>query len=574
MPHHPSRITSFFSELKRRRVFRVAAFYAAASWLLIQWADIVLPRLGISEEAVTIVIVLALLGFPAAMVLAWVYDLTSRGLVKTESPPDSPESAPQPEAPPRRRWVAPATRPEPGKIRSVAVLPFVDMSPARDQEYFSDGITEELLNVLARVDGLRVPARTSSFAFKGTSTDVREIGDRLEVEAVLEGSVRTHGNRVRITAQLISAADGYHLWSETYDRDLQDIFAVQEEIARSIVQRVVTPRSGKRAAPRVKTATADTDAYRLYLRGLYAWNRRTGESLRQAVGCFQEAIEEDPLYAEAHAGAANAYLLLGYFGYLPPHEVYPRAKAAALSALGMDDSLAAAHTAFAAVQLWYDWDWEGAERSFQRALELEPHYPTAHHWYGGGYLTTMGRMDEAIAELQSAHRLDPLSLIIPTGLGRVLYWARRWDEAAVQFRQTLELNPDFVVARAWLGSTYLQMGRVAEAVEELRAAAATAPRNPLVRTELARALARAGQQDDARALLQELRAEAETTYVSPDFLALVHAGLGEAETALTLLERAYQDRATALVTLRIEPAFDPLRGDARFHDLLSRVGLP
>jgi len=561
--HLLHRLESFVAELRRRRVFRVAGLYVVLSLGAMEGADVILPRLGLPDRAVTWVVVTLVAAFPLVLVVAWVYDLTSRGLVRTDAPPGDGRTAPRP-----RR----AERPRLGSLESIAVLPFADMSPQKDQEYFSDGITEELLNVLAQVKGLRVPARTSSFAFKGTNADVREIGAKLDVETVLEGSVRTAGNRVRITAQLIEVDTGYHLWSESYDRDLSDIFAVQEEIARAIVDQLCGPRSG--AALTVKTATGDREAYDFFLKGRYAWNRRTEEGLRQAIHFFEQAVSEDPLYAEAYAGLADAYVLLGYFGHLPPHEVYPRAKAAALSALGMDDSLASARTALAAVLLWYDWDWEGARREFERALADRPTYATAHQWYGGGYLTTVGRLDEAVEELKHALRLDPLSLILPTGLGRVYYWARRYDEAIRRFRHVLELNPAFVVARTWLGATYLQLGRVEEALEELRAASGAAGKSPMIRMETGRAYARAGRAAEAREILAELAREAETGYVSPDFPALLHAELGETDAAFEWLERAWRDRSTALVTLRIEPAFDPLRSDPRFETLLHRVGLP
>lgn len=555
-PHLLHRLHDFAAELRRRRVFRVAAMYVVGAAAVLGGAGDVADALELPAWVPRGVLYLLVAGFPLTLVLAWVYDITSRGLVRTEAAPGQ-EGA--------------RARPTLGNLESIGVLPFADMSPQKDQEYFSDGITEEILNVLAQVEGLRVPARTSSFAFKGAHADVREIGRRLDVDTVLEGSVRTQGNRVRITAQLIEAQTGYHLWSETYDRDLSDIFAVQEEISREIVARLCGPRA--KSALKVKTATEDREAYDFFLKGRYAWNKRTEEGLKQAIEYFERAVSEDVLYAEAYAGLADSYLLLGYFGYLPPHEVYPRAKSAALSALGIDDSLASAHTALAAVLLWYDWNWDASRRAFARAIHEHPSYPTAHHWYGGGYLTTVGKLDEAVEALRQAHRLDPLSLIIPTGLGRVYYWARRYESAVEQFRAALELNPAFVVARTWMGAAYLEMGRVDEAVAEIRAAAETAPGNPMIQMELGRAAARAGRVDEARAIVEGLVRRSQDTYTSPDFVALVLAEAGEHDEAFDWLERAYRERATSLVTLRIEPAFDPLRSDPRFDTLLRKVGL-
>jgi TolB-like protein/Tfp pilus assembly protein PilF len=562
--HLLHRLHEFVSELRRRRVFRVAAIYLAGAAGILGVAGDVADALDLAVWVPRAVLYVLAVGFPVTLVLSWVYDLTARGVVRTDPEPTQEER--------RARGTRSGDRPTLGALESIAVLPFADMSPGRDQEYFSDGITEELLNVLAQVEGLRVPARTSSFAFKGKNADIRQIGEQLDVDTVLEGSVRTHQKRVRISAQLIEVETGYHLWSDTYDRELSDIFAVQEEISREIVSRLVGPRAKKDL--HVKLATGDTEAYDYFLKGRYAWNKRTEEGLKEAIGLFERAVSEDLFYAEAYAGLADSYVLLGYFGYLPPNDVYPRAKAAALNALRIDDSLASAHTALAAVLLWYEWDWDGARREFRRAIGERPTYATAHHWYGGGYLTTMGRLDEAVAELRQAHRLDPLSPIIPTGLGRVHYWARQYDRAVEQFRMTLDLNPGFVLARTWLGATFLQQGKPGEAMEELRTAAAAAPRNPVVRMELARACARAGLEPEAREILSTLGREAERTYVSPDFAALIHTELGDSDEAFAWLERACRERATSLVTLRIEPAFDPLRSDPRFDALLTRVGLP
>ncbi len=336
-----------------------------------------------------------------------------------------------------QRPVAGTPRPEQA---SIAVLPFRNLSADPDTEYFADGITEEIINALSRVEALHVAARTSSFAFKAKDQDVRAIGDRLNVASILEGSIRQAGRRIRVTAQLVSVRDGYQHWSARYDRNLEDVFAVQEEIASAITE-ALTARLVTQAAVRVPRA-ADIEAYTLYLKGRYQWNKRTNEAMRQAIGLFEQALEKDPLYAPAHAGIADCYALLGWvaFGALPPREAFPRAEEAAKRALALDETLAEAHNTLGWTRLVYGWDWREAEQRFRRALELNPRYATAHSWYGL-HLVWTGRAAEASREAEQALALEPLSLIIHTLAGWVFYFAGRMDESIDLYRRALELDP-------------------------------------------------------------------------------------------------------------------------------------
>jgi len=333
---------------------------------------------------------------------------------------------------------------------SIAVLPFTNLSADKEQEYFCDGMAEEIINALTQLEGLRVVARTSSFSFRGKEIDVREIGRQLNIENLLEGSVRKAGNRVRITAQLINVADGYHLWSDKYDRNIEDIFAIQDEISLAIVDRLKVKLLKEEKAKLVKRFTENQEAYNLYLKGRYFWNRRYEGGLQKGIEFFQQAIEKDPLYALAYVGMADCYILLGHFGWLPPKEAYPRARTAAEKALEIDDKLAEAHTSMGWIRTFYDWDWVGAEEEFKRALNLNPNYATGYEWYAVS-LAPMERLDEASILLKRALELDPLSLMISTVVGLGLYWARQYDEALDQYRRTLEMDPNFSLAYLFQG---------------------------------------------------------------------------------------------------------------------------
>ena len=457
-------------------------------------------------------------------------------------------------------------------LNSVAVLPFRDMSPGGDQDYFCEGIAEELMSALTKMPGLRVAARTSAFQFKGQAQDVRHIGARLNVAAVLDGSVQKAGNTLRITVELINSADGYHLWSEHFDRDLTDVFEVQDEIASTVVSTLKVKLRPQDAGHLVTPHTRDLEAYDLYLYGRYHWNKRTAEGLKKSAECFQQAVDRDERFAQAYAGMADAYVTLGTYGVLPAAEVMPHAKTASEQALGIDDELAEAYACRGCVQSVYDWSWARAEADFRRAIELNPQYPTAHHWYGINHLVPLGRFDEATEELDQALRLDPLSLAIKSSLGLKAYYAGHFDEAAKELSKTIELDASFGIARFFLGETYTALSRFDEALRELEAAIRLSGPSPEILAAVGYARGVSGDTGGALKALEKLRRLSQQGYVSPCLLAEVHVGLGEKDEALDRLEEAFQERAADLAWLRVRPVFASLHSEPRFVALINEMG--
>ncbi len=466
--------------------------------------------------------------------------------------------------------VTPAAPKPPG--RSVAVLPFASLSPDPENEYFADGVTDELINALAKIGGLHVVSRTSAFAFKGKLEDVRAIGARLQVKSVLEGSVRRAGRRLRVTAQLIDVADGFLLWSDTFDRELEDVFAIQDEITRAIVGALKVRLFGSQQQVLVKPTTDDLEAYTLYLKGRHFWNRRTEQALWHGLDYFQQATARDPGFAQAHAGVADSYAILGFYSALPPTEAFPKAKAAAQQALANDPALAEAHPALAYVHMYHTWDWQAAENEFAIAIELNPGYATAHQWYGN-FLAVHGRFDESAAAFGKAIALDPLSPLKQAALGWSRYFARRYDEAAAQCRRALELDSGYWVAHLWLGLALEELGALEEAVGEFEEALRLSGRNVANLGYLGHALAIAGRTAEARQVLQDLVQLSAERYVSPYDIGVIYLGLGESDAALEWLERAYAERDHQMTFLGVDPRLDRVRASPRFVGLMQMMGL-
>jgi serine/threonine-protein kinase len=457
-------------------------------------------------------------------------------------------------------------------LPAIAVLAFTDMSPARDQEYFCEGIAEEILNGLAKVEGLHVASRTSAFRYKGQAIDIGDIGRQLKVDAVLEGSVRKSGNRLRITAQLIKVADGFHLWSERYDRTIEDVFAIQDEISEAIVgalKLTLQPRAEDVPRRRARNAAA----YNSYLKGRYCWNRRSPDSLKAAIGHFQEAVAEDPGYAAAYAGLADSFVMLGMQTYLPPRECFPRALAAARRALELDASLAEAHVSLAGGLALYEWDWNGALAHFEQAMKLNPEYATAYHWYGFFGCLARGRWDDSIRALRRAQDLDPLSLPIGADFGMVLLFVRRYQEALEQCRRVLDLDSTFFRPYLYLGRAHTQLARWDDAFHALGKARELSQWDPRVEAALGFAYARSGQPAEAARIIDWLKTTSGNRYVSPCETAIIAAGLGDTEMAFTWLDRSLLDRAGWHIWLKVDPYFDSLRGDPRYSQLLNRMGV-
>ena len=460
-------------------------------------------------------------------------------------------------------------------VNSVAVLPFVNAGGSAETEYFSDGITEATINSLSRLPGLSVTAHSSVFRFKGRQVDPRAAAAELGVEAVLTGRVVEREGALEISAELVDARTNYQLWNGKYTRGLPDLPTVQAEIARDISEQLRPRLSSEEERRLAKSYTPDAEAYRLYLRGRYHWNKRTREDTRKSLEHFEAAIARDPGYALAYAGLADAYNVLPTLGAAKPAEALPRAQAAARRALEMDNTLAEAHTALAFAVQGHGWDFRGAEAEYRRAIELNPSYATARHWYSRLLLQT-GKFDQAIAEAKRAHELDPLSPNISSHLARVYRDVGRYDEAAEQARKAIELDKNFANAHLVLSLTYEEMGRYEEAAREFGAAAALSgvPAELATRraAELAEAHRRAGPPGYWRKRLNIMREDGERGYVSPTEVASLHARLGENEEALELLGRAYRERDALLVWLKTYPAFSGLRSDPRFQQLLARVG--
>ena len=458
----------------------------------------------------------------------------------------------------------------PGQITSIAVLPLQNLMGDPEQEYFVDGMTEALISELAQIGALKVISRTSVMRFKGTDKSLPEIARDLGVDGIIEGSVFRTGDQVRITAQLIEGATDRHLWARSYERDLSNILALQSEVARAIAREIkikLTPREQARLA---RPRPVNTEAYQLYLRGRYHWNKRTQEGFQKGLDYFQQALERDPAYPLAYAGLADTYSLLANYFFLPPQEAFPRAKAAATKALEIDDTLAEAHASLAFARHHYDWDWSGAETEYRQALELNPSYATAHQWYAE-YLTTVGRKEEAIAEIRRAQELDPLSLVIDANVGRLLYYTRQYDRAIEELQNTLRLDPNYFWAHVFLGMAFEQKGMYAEAIAEFQKVAALSGGEPNV--PLAHTYAASGRTDDARKMLDALQ-QRYGEDVESYFLGGIHAALGEKDEAFAWLEKAYDEHSFFLVFLPADPWFDPLRDDPRFQSLLRRMNFP
>jgi TolB-like protein/DNA-binding SARP family transcriptional activator len=459
-----------------------------------------------------------------------------------------------------------------GPLRSIAVLPFANVSVEPENEYFSDGMTEELITTLGTVDGLSVVSRTSAFVYKHRSVDVREIGKTLGVDAVVEGSVRKSGRRLRITAQLVSTSNGYRLWSDAYDREVEDAFALPEEIARAIVTRMRGRLAG--AAAVADRSTRDSDAYDLYLRGRYAWHQRTREGLTEAIEHFRRSVERAPAYARAHAGLGDAYAVSAFYDYLAPGDAYPKAEAAARRALEIDPALAAPHATLGYISTYYHLDWVRAEAEFRRALAIDPNYSTAHQWYAN-LLTVAARFDEAEREMRLAQEADPLALIANAALGWSFYYAGEYSAALEQCRRTLALEPNYGLAHLWGGWALDALGQLRDARQWIDRAVELSPQSDVARLGLARVLALSGvpaQRDSARMIVREIETRAgRGAYVPSYEMAKAHLALGSRDQALRWLARAIEERSHSRAFLRVDPQLDLIRGDARYERLVERA---
>jgi TolB-like protein/Tfp pilus assembly protein PilF len=455
------------------------------------------------------------------------------------------------------------------------VLPLENLSGDQTQDYFADGMTDELIANLAKIRSLRVISRATAMAYKGTRKPLSEIARELHVDAVVEGTVLREGSRIRITAELVQVSTDHHLWAETYESQIGDVLALQNRVSSAIVNEIrinLTPEDRARLA---KNPAIAPEAYENYLKGRFYWNKRSDENLMKAIGYFEQATHQDSNYALAYAGLSDCYAIISatIFGTMPVDEAAPKARDAARRALDIDPALAEAETSLATLKFNYDWDWSGAEEGFQRAIQFNPSYATAYQRYSL-YLMAMGRFQDGFQQINKARELDPLSISINFSLGWRLYMARQYDRAIEQLRNTLEMDPSYELPHLVLGQAYEQKGAFALAIPELRKAVDLSHGTPLMVSALAHAYARQGNKDEAEKLLTDLVRYSKKQYVSPYYFAVVYVGLGENEKAMEWLEKAFADRSNGLVFMKVEPELDSLRSNPRFVVLQQRLKLP
>ncbi|HEY5776275.1 MAG TPA: tetratricopeptide repeat protein [Xanthomonadales bacterium] len=603
---------SIVKELKRRNVFRVAAAYLSGAWLLVEIVQTLFPIYGLSDASIRLVVTLLTIGFPLALLFSWLYELTPEGLRLEKDIDHSVTLTHQPAKKLDRIIIVLLTLAlgyfavdkfvlEPERVveiaetaartgarqalesqkelalpdKSIAVLPFANMSADPDDEYFSDGLTEELIGALAKVNGLHVTARTSAFVFKGANRDIREIGKHLNVRTVLEGSVRREKDRVRITAQLINVGDGYHLWSESYDYELESVLALQETITRAIVgalQIQLTPQVDRQFA---MPATNNQKAHDHYLKGRYYWARLDTGGFQKSIEEFQKAIAADPGYAPPHAGLANAYSFSGYFGIMPPREAFPLSIMEAETALALDPESSEALVARGMAWLVYEWDWDRARDTLLLALKYSPNASLS-HWAYAEYLATIDP-EAALNSALHALSLDPLSLPLMNLVAFSYVTLGRYQEAIQTDEEMLAMDPNFVAAHWNLGLIHLLQGRFEEAIEELGQSVELSNAMPPTLAVLAYAFAKSGDEVQALTTLEKLESVREPPnpgYAPPLLIAYVYEGLGKNEDALHWLEQAVIERDGWLVNINVFPRFESLRDEPRFKDILLRIGLP
>ena len=583
------KIDSFLAELKRRNVYKVAVAYAVVSWLLIQAASIFFPAFDAPPWVMRIFIIVIIFGFPVALIFSWAFEITPEG-IKLESEIEPNKSITRGTG---RKIVAitialavaaaglfvyqlvrsksdTSESPTTATIanKSIAVLPFDNLSRDPDNAYFCEGVQDEILTRLAKVADLKVISRTSTQHFKSTPDNLPQIAKQLGVAHILEGSVQKASDQVRVNVQLINALTDAHLWADTYDRKLTDIFAVESEIAKNIAETLQARLTGSEKSSIAKTPTVNPEAYELYLRGKFFAEKRTGADLRKSIEYYDQAIAKDPGYPLAYVGLADSHLLLTAYGAISTKEAASPARAALKKALELDDSLAQAH-ASSGLLANLELDLNRAITELERAIQLNPNYATAHHWIALP-LMAIGQSDRAIVEGKRAIELDPLSLICNADLAWVYFNARRYDETEAQARKTLEMDPRFYVAHYYLGEALQFKGKLTDATAEYQKSFES-NNDPFSLAMLGQACARQGKPDEARKVLARLREQAKSQYISPYAFAVVLTALGDKAHAIDELEHGYDDTGFYISLINVDPLFDDLRGDPRFEALVQKI---
>jgi TolB-like protein/Tfp pilus assembly protein PilF len=588
------RIDNFFTELKRRNVYKVAIAYLVASWALAQGLAQVLPVFDIPNWVIRLVVLLLIIGFPVALVLSWAFEITPEG-IKRESDIDASKSITRKTGRKLIAFTVVAAMIAAGLLvfqfarsksststltsvitnKSIAVLPFENLSDEKQNAYFAEGVQDEILTRLAKVADLKVIARTSTQRFKSAPENLPDIAKQLGVANILEGSVQKVGDQVRVNVQLINALTNAHLWADIYDRKLTDIFAVESDIAKSIADALQAKLSSSAEHVLASRPTENPEAHELYLKGRYFWNRRTGTNLQKAVGYFEQAIGKDPKYALAYSGLADCHVLLPAYPELGsnPRDELPKALQAALKAVDLDDTLAEAHTSLARA-LASNLQLSAAISEFKYAIELNPSYATAHQWFGE-CLQSQGRVEEALAELKRAQELDPLSLIINSVLGFAFDTVGKSDEAIAQLHKTIEMDPNFANAHGMLGNVLEHRGQLKEAVVEYAKCSGSLGADPIDLAQLAAAYFLVGRKGEAQQLWDKLKSLSERQYVPAYSMAVVQLAFGDKDEALRLLEKSYEDHApfdsADLGWILVDHRLDPLRSDPRFKKLITRI---
>lgn len=585
-----SRILQLFNELRRRNVFRSGAAYVVTSWLLIQVADILLETFAAPAWAMRVIVIALAVGFPVVLLLSWLYEITTQGVKRTEQVSEAESISVHSGrkidfaiigvllvavtlfAAEKFRFIDFDTQVS-SHLRSIAVLPFENLSGDIGQEYFSDGMTETLITELSKIAALRVISRQSTGQFKDTEMSISEIGRQLNVDAVVKGSALLIGEHVRISVQLIETATDVNRWADSFDRETSDVLALHSDVARAIakeIEIVVTPEEEARLA---EVREVNPEAHRLYLLGRYYAHKFEPAEKEKAIEYFRQAIELDPRYAEAFVGLGDLYGEMAFYGAVHPRELWERCRAAATRALEIDSSLAGGHLQYATVALYLDWEWERSEENFLRAISLNPNYALAYQMYTW-YLIAMGRTEEAKDSIQRALQLDPLAKFAYLTASDVYYWSGQYDRAIARLQEALDLSRDNPLALSRLGWSYVQKGMFQEAIGHMEQAVTLLPQNPELSWMLGHAYGVAGRTSEARKILDDLHRLAEKRYVLPYGFALIHVGLGEYDKALEWLEMAFEERNSWMPFIGGEPRLDPLRSDPRFQDLLHRMNLP
>src|SRR5437899_6942122 len=581
------KIDNFFAELKRRNVYKVAVAYAVVGWLLVQITIQVFPIFEIPNWALRLIVLAIIIGFPIALVMAWAFELTPEGIKRTEDVDLAAQARSKSHA-----WIyivivsallsvglffvgrySVRNTAAAGSLRipnkSIAVLPFVNMSADKNDEYLSDGMTEELINVLAKVPGLRVPGRTSCFAFKGKNEEdiFRKVGDQLHVGTVLEGSVRKAGDKLRVTAQLINVSDGYHLWSKDYDGDVKDVLNFQSNVAEQVVQALQVKLGGDEKRILTKKPTENQEAHRLYVLGRYEFAKYTQTGWNNAIRYYEQELKRDLNYALAYCGLADNYAYMGSV-VMPEKEAIAKEKEFAQKALELDPELAEAHMSLA-LALVAVFDWRNGLKEFDRALELNPNLAFAYELQAWT-LNGLGRFDEAIAKTRKAVELDPLNPFFQMSLSFYQYWARQYDDAIAQARKTLAMDPNSAISHVLLGLSFLKKGDTAGAIAELQKSKTPDP-GAWYQGFLGYTYAISGDRAKAEQALRELEELAKRQYVSPTAFATIYLGLGQKEKCLDWLEKSYEQQDSACWYLKIDQIYDSVRNEPRFQALVQKV---